>query len=1321
MRSRGIGVLDRSGLTRAVGFTVGLLVAVLIFALSANTALADTEIGSSGTGAGQTTDPQGAAVDETDGLLYVADRGNNRIDVFNASTGVFVKAFGWGVLNGASELQVCTATCLPGLTGSGAGQLKAVQGIAVDNDSTSAGFHSIYVFDVGNRRVQKFNPAGEFVWMIGDGVNVTTGGDLCTKASGDVCGPGTQGDAAGQLNAPEGDTIDVGPGGTVYVGDRVVDGGVSKTRVQLYSQAGAYLGYLGGKLLEVAGGAGATTTLAVDSDGNVYVGTNGETGTGAVRKYSPSGTELISFNPSSNVNNIAVGPEDNVFVGDASLHEGELNSGVYEYDPDGVLLRVIYGSLLKRTFGLAVYSNPNGDIFAVEEGLEGKKRILNVEFPPPGPVVYPKPSTLFAGPVGNTKATLNGKVSSENEATTYYFEYITDEDFIAAGNSYGAGTVKTPEAGPLPADFTLRKVQAEITGLITETKYHFRIVVKSAAAPAGNPGPDTTFETKPPIEFGDTWSGDVTTTSATLNIEANPLGIAATGRFEYIELSRYEASGFAEALQAPAGSEEPIDLGEGEEMLVFSATASSLKPGTAYRYRFVATNRCKPEPASLCEFAEPEGTFVTFLPIQPATGCPNDARRAEGSGTFLPDCRGYEMVSPVDKNGAFIEPVFSISGFPAGLDQAAVDGNSISFSAYKAFGEVDSAPYTNQYLSRRGPGGWSTEGISPEREGPSIMTYLSAQLDRQYKGFSADLCSGWVVQDANPILASEGIAGFPGLYRRDNCDPGTGSYEALTTLEPPATEPPNLAPRKFIPELQGSSADGSVTVFSVNDNLTVDAPPQPSDCVDEKSASGEACESRLYEARAGQLEFVCILPGGSPNPGPCGAGTPSEGSTGRTANVSNAISDDGSRIFWSASGNGPGPLYVRIDGSETIEISSEDVQFLTASADGSVAIYSADGELFEYDVDAEDENLIAEGLIGFAGASEDASRIYFASTKVLTGEEENSDGDKAVAGQPNLYLYEEGAGFEFVGTLDTSDLTSGLQPSSPLARNPVGRLSRVTPDGQKLVFMSSASLTGYDNKDAATAGKIAMEVFLFDATAEQLLCPSCNPSGARPEGRELTRDLKLLEGRWAAARIPVYETQLQGQRVITDDGNRLYFNSYDSLVSTDTNGKEDVYEWRAPGTGSCDVSDPTYHETSGGCVDLISSGKSPQGSELVDISTNGRDVFFKTTESLVNQDPGLRDIYDARIEGGFEAMPAKPVICQGEACPQPLVAAPTAVAPTSRLPGPGNPPQSKPKPKKCPKGTHKVKRKGKVRCVKNKKPRKGKAGKQASKTRRTAR
>lgn len=1288
MSSRGIRLM-RSGVQTVV---MGMLVAVVALGCWTGSASAESDIGTPGSGAGQLSAPQGVAVDREDDLLYVADTANDRIAVFDASTGAFIKAFGWGVADGTTNaLQVCTTTCFKGIGGTGAGQLDNAMGIAVDNDPSSPGHHDIYVFESSgaNVRVQRFTPEGEFVWMVGGKVNKTTEANLCTAASGNVCGAGLPGDGEGFFNQPGnvlGGVVAVGPGGTVYVADQLEGVSPRPTRVQKFSPAGAYLGQL---LLSVPGGSGKATALGVDSGGNFYVGTSGETG--AVRKYSPAGVEQWTRNPSFNVSAIAVGPEDHVFVADNSE-----KSAILEYDSAGTLLRIFYGSLEQRATGLAPYPpTPLGDIFAAEPS--GGQRVVAVDFPPPGPIVYPGPNATFAGPIGNTKATLNAEINPEGEATTYHFEYISDEDFDAAGGSFGTGTVKTTESSSIGSDFTLNSVQVQITGLFPETEYHFRAVAKNASGE--DVGPEATFITKEPVEFGDHWTTDVGKQSAVLHAEVNPLGIPSTARFQYTELSD---TGYLNAKEAPAAS---FDLGGGEAPVEVSTPIAGLEEGASYRYRLVVTNRCKPEPAPLCDFAEEEGTFTTFVTLAPVVDCPNAALRAAGSGTFLPDCRAYEMVSPVDKEGANIEAVYNNVDFPAALDQAAVHGNSITYSAYKAFGNAISAPYTDQYLARRNAGsGWQSEAISPEREGPSLMTYESSQLDRQYKVFSDDLCSGWVVQDANPTLAPEGVEGFPGLYRRENCGAEAGSYEALTT-----SEPPNLAPRKFIPEPQGVSEDGSVAIFTVKDNLTPDAPPQPAACVEESSPSEEPCERRLYEARGGELNYVCILPGEIVFTGACSAGQASaiEPWKGRANLLGNAISDDGSRIFWTAASALNGALYVRIDGSqpsaETVQVSaSKDTRFWTAAADGSAAIYSVNDKLFEFDVDAKTPTLIAEGFTGFAGAGEDASRIYFTSTKVLTGAEENSAGGKAEAGKTNLYFYEAGSGFDFIGVLTSSDLDFG---GSPVGRFPWERFSRPTESGRQLAFMSHAQITGYDSKDAVT-GEPDMEVFLYDSTANAgegaVLCPSCNPSNARPEGRELPQ--KALTKRMAAAYIPTYISHLYGQRVISEDGNRLYFNSFESLVSTDTNGKADVYQWQKPDSGSCTAQSPTYDEISGGCVDLISSGKSPQDSELVDVSADGSDVFFKTFESLVTQDPGLRDIYDARVGGGFPPLPPKPVICQGEACPGPPTPAPPAVAPASQVQGPGNPTWPKPKPKarKCPKGKHKVKKNGKVRCVKNK-------------------
>src|SRR5207344_2197410 len=101
-----------------------------------------------------------------------------------------------------------------------------------------------------------------------------------------------------------------------------------------------------------------------------------------------------------------------------------------------------------------------------------------------------------------------------------------------------------------------------------------------------------------------------------------------------------------------------------------------------------------------------------------------------------------------------------------------------------------------------------------------------------------------------------------------------------------------------------------------------------------------------------------------------------------------------------------------------------------------------------------------------------------------------------------------------------------------------------------------------------------------------------------------------------------------------------------------------------------------------GCISLISTGQNTEDSEFADASADGSDVFFRTSESLLPQDPAQVDIYDARIGGGFPLrVPPEPCDPDGQPLCQPDVPAPSLPQPNSGTPGPGNPP-----PRECPKG-----------------------------------
>ena len=67
------------------------------------------------------------------------------------------------------------------------------------------------------------------------------------------------------------------------------------------------------------------------------------------------------------------------------------------------------------------------------------------------------------------------------------------------------------------------------------------------------------------------------------------------------------------------------------------------------------------------------------------------------------------------------------------------------------------------------------------------------------------------------------------------------------------------------------------------------------------------------------------------------------------------------------------------------------------------------------------------------------------------------------------------------------------------------------------------------------------QAFLYDVEAEQdSTCASCNPSGARPLG---------------PATLPGWTNCFEGPRYLSDDGNRLFFETFDALVPADDNVK----------------------------------------------------------------------------------------------------------------------------------------------------------------------
>jgi len=189
-------------------------------------------------------------------------------------------------------------------------------------------------------------------------------------------------------------------------------------------------------------------------------------------------------------------------------------------------------------------------------------------------------------------------------------------------------------------------------------------------------------------------------------------------------------------------------------------------------------------------------------------------------------------------------------------------------------------------------------------------------------------------------------------------------------------------------------------------------------------------------------------------------------------------------------------------------------------------------------------------------------------------------------------------------------------------------------------------------------------------------------------------------------------------RNLSADGNRFFFQSTDKLVPADVNGETkcdekeeaqlgagpsclDVYEWEAPGEGSCTTTSGAYSPANGGCIYLLSTGTGRYPSYLADVSESGDTAFIFSRQQLVPADEDTQeDIYAVKVDGGLAAQhAARPAACEGDACRGASSTPSNAPGAGSGVfEGPGNP-KSGTNATRCPKGKRTVHSKGKVRCV----------------------
>ena len=821
------------------------------------------------------------------------------------------------------------------------------------------------------------------------------------------------------------------------------------------------------------------------------------------------------------------------------------------------------------------------------------------------------------------KVNPNGTDPAFNSA--WHFE-CTPECLVPDPAHAGDFLPLSQRGGEVSADGSEHVVSVDVSNLEPNTSYEVELLASNPGGPGeAGPVPFKTSTLAPTVQT--LYASEVEAASATLAAKVNPHNSPLTYQFEYGLDTSYGA-----LAPAPAVSLGEVD-NVGHEV---STPVAALQEDSTYHFRITATNTETDQTT--------HGVDHTFT-TPPAAGpvpCANEQLRAENSSLNLPDCRAYELVSPVKKNG------FD-AGAPngdAGYSVTTVDGNAVLYASRGPMGTV-SRGLQEYTFGRRSTDGWSAESAIPAGPADRIFTIshqpseLITSSDLTKLVFAA---TGSFVAD-NPESAGTSAALYEGHL--------DGTIDWLSRPQIPNPSPP-LGAIGYASYFQpvGAAPDLSTVYFWASQTL-----------LPEDAARTGGNGWGLYEYSDGVLKPAGTLPpspghpDGTEDPGgaaPAGALSYGGNRTFPNTNADttgNQVSRDGSTLFFVSPDPEVSPLtqlYVRRNGHSTLVshtpagapapsgVSSvQGLQFAYGSPDGTSTIFQSVDALspgapndssikaYRYDVAADTVSYLpGVGGGSIAAASDDGQRFLIGMANQV---------------EARIAVWDH-------GTIKT--LASGF------ARYPGLSPARATASGSAFVFTTPVSI------DGANSGGVA-QVYRYDLAEDKTTCLSCPPDATVPSGD---------------AHFALSSAGLVARRGISTDAGRVFFDTPDPLVPADTNGTRDAYEWTPSG------------------VALISSGKSPEPSYVLDNSASGDDVFFATAEDLDPRDTdSVYDVYDARVGGGFRQAAAVSPCLGNDVCRDPSAPPPSQPSPaTSSFSGEGEKPRARSGAEKIKVGGHQV-------------------------------
>ncbi len=1173
-------------------------------------------------GSGLLKEPDGVAVNEETGIVYVADSGNNRVAMFNGSTGAFE-----GQINGSGTL-----------TNKGVAEEKAAGGGTAPDEEPTGAFSDPSQIAVDNSceqqkpkltgaECEKFDPSNGDVYVIDSGHDVVDKYTATGKYVGQITRKTLEIDEEErEVEEPEKhekvrikEELLVLEGVAVEAsGDVLVSARVSTPNLQEGVFRLADLAH--NKLLPSPGDpVGFTWAARV---GFLYPALGAADGRVFVEQGSPGGGEISVWSSEGAL--LAGGPvrEGEVQREVPPLYRGPIGGLGSEsctgdvYVDTGVAIDRYEGGHLEGSGGPRESLPVPGGAAPEHQGVgygvtsdcaslsvfavDGATGVVDAYGPEPAQEPKIEAGSGFASKVSDDGAKLSATINPRTEPgegeTTFVFEYgPCPAEGSCAGAPYGHSA-----KGSVPDEYGPVGISAELRGLAADTRYHYRLSAYNKYDPEPGEqvlGEELTFTTQASFPGGllDERGWELVTPPDKRGAEIEPIAetgvIQAAGDGSGIT---YVASAPTEA--GPTGNTNKVQAlsvrGENGwascDLSLAHAAATGVSLGEGQEYRAFGNDL-------QAGLAWPLGGFVPGLApgareVSPLlVGLSGSCGSSPSYEALLSGCPEVgEPCEPIVREHADVEPGIEVAEESFCRENVFCAAEPLGTNPSLSAVVLQSNPPLIEDLPEKALYEWSGGHVYPVSVSPGGgivggLAHFPALGSRSLAGVSS---RGAVSEDGSRVVWSEDASGGH-LFVWDRA---SGKSVQVDTVQKEASGKGNVDP-----VFQFATADGSKVFFTDTQALTTDSG------ADSDHADLYECEV-VIEGEGEESKPACALHDLTP-----------ETATHEQAGVLGealGYSSDASTVYFVANG----------------ALSSNTISGQTAVKGDCRPGPTADAQcnLYEYH----------DGTIGLVAA--------------ISGEDVDDWGGEL----PQL-----------------TDLTG-----------------RVSGNGEWLAFMSNRSLTGYDNRDANSGKPDEeVYLYRGPANGSgSLVCVSCNPTGARPSGVEYERLSGGKAGgttvwplqSWLSGFVPGWTPFLLGKaqyqsRYLGESG-RIFFDSTDSLLPRDTNGTVDVYEYEPIGVGSCEAGGEGYLSQDKGCLGLVSSGESGEESGFLDASENGNDVFFLTKSQLSKHDTDTSyDIYDARV-GGVELPESKPVECQGDACQSP-VTPPESLTPSSfTFSGPGN-------------------------------------------------